>query len=157
MAIDLTMTFLLVTQPFAPDISHFAQGIVTDCIAILSGAGIAAIWYWWVLPSTPHVNQIHAANRLIRIASRLESSASPQEKRWMQRHGQSTLMQLFVGNGHDPQLITSGLRYLRHALCSTVQTPGNHAPGDPHADRGHCAVMTARLIQRHLIANRRIR
>lgn len=156
MAIDFNMTFLLVTQPFSSNLSPSTPDILTDCAAILSGAALATLWYCLALPSSRHVNQARATRRLIRIADQLENSTSPQEKMWMLRHGKTTLMQIFASHGHDERLITSGLRYLRYAQHSAAQLYSHNNNSSRKPGRRHCAMLAARLIQRHLTCNRRI-
>ncbi|MEN0616408.1 FUSC family protein [Klebsiella indica] len=158
MAIDINMTFLLVTQPFSSQLPATVSDVLMQSGAILSGATIAALWYWLVLPASPRSSQARAARRLIGIARRLSRSTSPQEVSWLLRYGQSTLMQLFASHSHDAQFIRSGLRYLRQAQRSVMQFHAHNHERAFHSQKTDAyprTMLAARLVQRYLTCNRR--
>lgn len=74
MAIDLTMTFLLTSQPSSPPVGH-AQAL-NETAAMIVGVTIAVATFWAVLPATPAVRSRLLGQRIARLTLRLSQSRS---------------------------------------------------------------------------------
>ena len=72
MAIDLTMTFLLTSQPSSPPAGVAVA--LNEAAAIIVGVMIAAATFWAVLPATPAVGSRLLARRIVRLTLRLSAS-----------------------------------------------------------------------------------
>jgi len=74
MAIDITMTFLLTSQPSSPP-ADVALAL-NETAAMVVGVMVAVATFWTVLPATPAVHSRLLAQRIVRLSLRLLQSRS---------------------------------------------------------------------------------
>ncbi|MCM2474665.1 hypothetical protein HGO38_14380 [Rhizobium sp. CG5] len=72
MAIDLTMTFLLTSQPSSPPVA-LAQAL-NETAAMIVGVTIAVATFWTLLPATPAVRSRLLGQRIARLTLRLSKA-----------------------------------------------------------------------------------
>jgi uncharacterized membrane protein YccC len=92
MAIDLTMSFLLTSQPSSP--AADAAGALSEAAAMVVGVLIAAATFWAILPATPAVRRQLLARRISRLTLLLSESRGGASARALRQSLRSTLARL---------------------------------------------------------------
>ncbi|WJV63836.1 FUSC family protein [Pectobacteriaceae bacterium C52] len=92
MAIDLTMTFLLISQPSSPPVG--AALVLNEAAAIIVGVMIAVATFWAILPATPSVRSMLLARRIVRLTLQLSKKRSTTSAKAMQQNLRSALARL---------------------------------------------------------------
>jgi uncharacterized membrane protein YccC len=118
MAIDLTLTFLLVAQPGSPPVP--AAVALHQAAAIVVGVLLAVATYWLILPATPAARRRLLLRRIARLASRLERA--PDAAAALRAHRRLRAAQVRLLACSDPRQATADtlpcLAWARRRLTS---------------------------------------
>lgn len=118
MAIDLTLTFLLVAQPGSPPVP--AAVALHQAAAIVAGVLLAVATYWLILPATPAARRRLLRRRIARLASRLERA--PDAAAALRAHRRLRAAQVRLLACSDPRQATADtlqcLAWARRRLTS---------------------------------------
>jgi len=136
MAIDITMTFLLTSQPSSPP-ADVALAL-NETAAMVVGVMVAVATFWTVLPATPAVHSRLLAQRIVRLSLRLLQSRSGASTQALRQSLRSALARMLDFTKPQSAIFVAAQNCLAAAsqavaARSSDQIPSSSAPAFDHA------------------------
>jgi uncharacterized membrane protein YccC len=150
MAIDLTMTFLLTSQPSSPP-TDVALAF-NETAAMVIGVMVAAATFWTILPATPTVRSRLLAQRIVRLTLRLLQSRGVASTQALRQSLRSALARMLDFTKPQSAIFVAAQNCLAAASRAVAtrsrnQTPSPSATAFDHATRQAATALNVTLAK----------
>ncbi|MFM2484651.1 FUSC family protein [Celerinatantimonas yamalensis] len=137
MAIDLTMTFLLTSQPSSQPAG--VALVLNEAAALIVGVMIAVATFWTILPATPSVRSSLLARRIVRLTLQLSKNQGTASAKAMRQNLRSALARLLYFTQPQSTIFLAAQKCLAAAsqilaTKSDDHPPSNSSPNTPAYD-----------------------
>ncbi|MEA9391560.1 FUSC family protein [Acerihabitans sp. TG2] len=137
MAIDLTMTFLLTSQPSSPPVG--VELAFNEAAAMIVGVMIAVATFWTLLPATPAVYSSLLAKRIVRLTLQLSTNRGTASAKAMRQSLRSAVARLLCFTKPQDAIFLAAQECLATAnqvLATKIgdQTPSTSSPNASACD-----------------------
>jgi uncharacterized membrane protein YccC len=155
MAIDLTMSFLLTSQPSSPPAD--AARSLNEAAAMVVGVLVAAATFWAVLPATPAVRRHLLAQRIGQLTLQLSESRGGASAKALRQSLRSTLARLLDFTQPQSAIFLAAQECLAAAcrMPTTTRAFQNSSISSPNASARAAATRQAATTLSALLAKPR--